>query len=384
MISLALNPEPPEALDELAIFVRERAEEWYGSTPPGSAPARACVISRSRRNVSVISRLQVTTGTRQHYLVAKQYRDWRGQSSDAVRRKELGRPRLFALCNLHDKAPFEYAALSAIHRHFARLADPRFTAVRPLAVLPHERTIVMEDARSTNLARLLARCHRFAGRVNARTLQQALRHAGAWLRTYHALSPLVHTRIRHAERQEFLDSVRRTGCFLIGAVGHDQLLRAAIERIAAVAGAVLPPQLPLGLSHTDFAPRNVLLDTAGSVAVIDTLGRWQAPVYEDVGYFLMALRTGAVQMYSQGWWLPTPLLEQFERAFLAGYFEGASQARQAVRLFEAQSLLYRWVSISHGAHESMGIRRLMKRCRLVATNRFLAGQLKRLMKDLMS
>jgi len=382
MLSITLHSEPREANGQLGRFVRERAEEWFGSAARNSGSATARVVSRSRRKVSVISRLQVTAGDRQHYLVAKQYRDWRRQASPNVRRGELARPRLFTLCDVQDKAPFEYAALSAIHQHFQRLADPRFCTVRPLAVLPQDRTIVMEDARSTNLARLLERCHRLAFSRKPLRIQKAIRHAGAWLRRYHGLSPLLHTRVRHAEREEFLDSVRRIGSFLIGAVGYDQLLRAAMDRVAAVAHSALPAQLPLGLSHTDFAPRNVLVDAAGSVAVIDTLGRWQAPIYEDTGYFLMALRTGALQMVSQGWWLPQALLDEFEQAFLDGYFECASPSRQAVRLFEVQSLLYRWVSISHGAHESVGIRRLAKRCRLAATNRFLANQLQLLMKEL--
>jgi hypothetical protein len=382
MLSITLNTEPREPDRQLDMLVRERAEEWFGTAAPDSGPAHACVVSRSRRKVSVISRVQVTAGGSEHYLVAKQYRDWRCQVSPNAQRKELSRPRLFPLCDVQDKAPFEYAALSAIHQHFHGLADPRFGAVRPLAVVPQDRTIVMEDARSTNLARLLERCHRFAFRDKPRRIQKAIRNAGAWLRRYHGLSPLSHTQIRHADREEFLDSVERIGSFLIGAVGYDELLRAAIGQVAVVAHAELPAQLPLGLSHTDFAPRNVLVDATGSIAVIDTLGRWQAPIYEDAGYFLMALRTGGLQMYLQGWWLSERLLNEFEQAFLEGYFGDALPSRQAVRLFEVQSLLYRWVSISHGAHESMGIRRLGKRCRLTATNRFLANELKRLMREL--
>jgi hypothetical protein len=382
MLSVALRSKPWDLNGQLTMLVRKRAEQWFAPGAANHSAASVCVLSRTHRRVSVIYRLRITVGHQQHHLVAKQYWDWLQESTTQVRHEEREPPRLFRRCDVDDKAPCEFSTLAAIHEHFERLGDRRFCTVRPLAVLPVERTIVMEESRSVSLARLLKRCHRLAISQQPLELRNAFRYAGAWLRRYHGLSLLSHTRPRHADRKEFIDSVRRVGFFLAGAVGHDEFLRAVIDRVSVLARAALPSQLPLGLAHTDFAPRNVLVDSAGSVAAIDTLGRWQAPLYEDIGYFLVALQTGEVQMYSQGLWLTEALLQEFETAFLDGYFESARLPRQAVRLFEVQSLLYRWAAIAHGSQKSAGIRRLVKRCRLVAQNSFLLHHLRRLVKQL--
>ena len=55
---------------------------------------------------------------------------------------------------------------------------------------------------------------------------------------------------------------------------------------------MLPADLPLGTSHGDYAPRNILVGAHGEVTVLDTLGRWRAPIYSDLGNFLFAIKAG--------------------------------------------------------------------------------------------
>jgi Ser/Thr protein kinase RdoA (MazF antagonist) len=382
MLAAALRSQPPNLNGTLTTLVGRCADEWFARDSENCRPANAWMVSRTQRRVSVIYRLRATAGDQHHNLVAKQYWDWLRQTTlVGGERIENAPPRLFVRCHVDDKAPFEYAALAAIHENFSRLGDQRFGAVRPLAVLPGERTILMEELHSVSLARMLSWRRRMASSQHPRRLSEAFRHAGAWLRQYHALPPLSHTRPRHAEREEFIDSVQRVGIYLAEATGHQAPLDQVTNRVSGLARSALPSQLPLGLAHTDFAPRNVLVNSAGGVAAIDTLGRWQAPLYEDVGYFLVGLQTAEVQIYSQGWWLTQRPLQQFEAAFLEGYFESCPVPRQAVRLFEIQSLLYRWAAIVHGSQRSAGLRRLVKRCRLVAQNCFMLRHLRRLLKQ---
>jgi hypothetical protein len=170
--------------------------------------------------------------------------------------------------------------------------------------------------------------------------------------------------------------------FLSTALGDRPFPSNLMEDVSAAAHAGLPARLPLGFSHTDFAPRNVLVASNGSITVIDTLGRWQAPVYEDLGHFLFALHTSEIQVYSQGCWLSETVLRDFEQAFLAGYFGEHPFPETALRLFQLQSLLYRWAALVHSARRPVGVRRLPMRCRFAAANRFFGRCLHHLLRDL--
>jgi aminoglycoside phosphotransferase (APT) family kinase protein len=250
-----------------------------------------------------------------------------------------------------------------------------------LAVLAPAQTILLEEFAGCSLAKLLRWNAQPAGKVRRQRLIEILRHAGAWLREYHSLPPLQHTRARGTTRLEFVESLRRTCGYLSDAVGRSELLEDAINGGALVAKTELPQNLPLALSHSDFAPRNVLVGTGNQVAAIDTLGRWMAPIYEDLGHFLVAMRTGS--WYSSGLWSGDPPREM-ETAFIQGYFASTAPPWAAVRLFELQSLLYHWVAIAQGADNARGLRRLVKRCRLAVINPFLAHHLASLTRQLNS
>ena len=384
MSPIAIKAQPPQLNGSLTAFVRERAGEWFACAQPHQAQVE--LVGRDRRRVSVLYRLKIAANEHHSHLVAKQYWDWLGQTTTARTGERQSPPRLFSRVDVDDKAPFEFAALSAIYYHFEGLADRRFNAVRPLGRLTEERTVVMEESRAQSLAHLVRRCRRLAISSPPYPVHSAVQNAGSWLRRFHALPPLPHTRARHTGREDFLDSIRRAAAFLNANLGDRALAPALADRISEFARAELPTQFPLGLSHSDFAPRNVLADGDGSVAVIDTLGRWQAPVYEDLGHFLFALRASDVQVYSQGWWLSEAVLRELEQAFLAGYFSDTRIPQAAVRLFQVQALLYRWAALVHSARRPAGgaraLRQLPMRCRLAAANRFLGRYLRHLLREL--
>jgi hypothetical protein len=372
--------QPPQLNGSLTAFVRDRADEWFACAQPHRSQVE--VVGHDRRRVSVLYRLKVTANDHQHRLVAKQYWDWLGQKTSSPADEPHVPPRLFSRVDVDDKAPFEYAALSAIYKHFASLADRRFGAVRPLGLFAEQRTVVMEESGAQSLAGLVQQCHRLALSNSSRKLQQAMQNAGAWLRRFHELPSLPHSRARHTHREDFVHSIRGVVAFLHSTLGDRAIPLELTEIIASVAHAELPTRLPLGLSHTDFAPRNVLVEGNGSIAVIDTLGRWQAPVYEDLGHFLFSLRASEIQVYSQGCWLSETVLRDFEQAFLAGYFGESPFPETALRLFQLQALLYRWAALVHSARRPVGVRRLPMRCRLAAANHFLGRYLHKLLRDL--
>src|SRR5688572_1759509 len=184
MLAIASRPKPPVLNGQLAMLVGQRAAAWFAADAHNCSSSDARVVSRTQRRVSVIYRLQATAGDQEHNFIAKQYWDWLGQTTSNGHDQNAP-PRLFVRCDVDDKAPFEYSALEAIHEHFARLPDRRFGTVRPLAVLPIERTILMEELRSVSLARMLNWFRRLASSQHPYQLNNAFRNAGAWLHQYH-------------------------------------------------------------------------------------------------------------------------------------------------------------------------------------------------------
>ena len=255
-----------------------------------------------------------------------------------------GRPRVAPLLDPLTKPRQELAALRALERHFEGRGDARFRAVRVLDFLEAEQALVMEESPGRPLARLAAGAIRLWQPLGGRTLPASFARIGAWLRAYHELPALAHTRPRIATRDEFVDSIRSLAEYLDAAHPAEHLPEGTPQRVERLCAAWLPHALPLATSHGDLAPRNVLVDPAGRVAVLDTRAAWSAPIYEDLAYFLTATRTPRAQAASLGLAFGPSSLRRLERAFLDGYFAGAPAPMERIRLFELQALLDKWAS----------------------------------------
>ena len=228
--------------------------------------------------------------------------------------------------------------------HFTRLADPRFGAVRVLTTLPEHRAIVMERLRHPSLLELSASVRRVPGRWPAPGLERAFGHAGAWLRAYQAVPT---TSDLPAPRMDsWLSELRGGVGFLTRSVGHADLLSRALAMAESWWRSGLDAVVPEGHRHGDFALRNILVGAGDRITVLDIMARWQAPVYEDVGYFVAGLRTTTPQLLGRRILADGALIERYERAFLRGYAEGGTVPWAAVRVFELKSLIDRWASKS--------------------------------------
>jgi aminoglycoside phosphotransferase (APT) family kinase protein len=258
----------------------------------------------------------------------------------------------------------EAATLARIEQHFSKQGDPRFGTIRLLDEIPELLAIVMEESADVGLDERLRGARRLHSGDGARGLDAAFQNAGAWLREYHGLHPLPATATRDAQRSDFHASVERHADYLTGAAARsrfDPRLRDAIHRAAE---AALPRELPLAVIHADFVPRNVLVAPDRRVTVFDTRARWRAPAFEDLARLLVALRASRSQAWSRGVLYDGRMLDGFERALLAGYYDGAPIPLQAIRLFEVQRLLGLWVGAVHQLEAAAGRRRLPKRASL--------------------
>lgn len=244
------------------------------------------------------------------------------------------RPRRVPPTPADRKATFEFEALRAAQRHFAAIGDARFAAVEAVALLEPMHALVMREVDGESLRALVKRA---ALRLRAdRDLDEALEHAGAWLRAYHAITPPPGADDRLTTAEEVAVLAIRLGEYLQDAP-HGRGTVELAERTASAARRLTPGDLPLAVVHGDFAMRNVIVN-GGRLAVLDMLGRWRAPAYEDVVTMTAAL-DGIALGPRLGGRLPLPSAVRSGRgAFLRGYF-GSSAAAPRPALAALNGLL---------------------------------------------
>ena len=281
------------------------------------------------------------------------------------RRPAPDRPRLFPKADAYAKGLYEYRALGAIDAHFRGLCDRRFGTIRVFDLLPDPYTVVMEKATDPALARLVRKAHRGLRSSQWKLLEEGFRHAGAWLDQMHRLEPLEHTQPRNRRADDYFTATDRFIAFLKRCGGERGFFDRFPRELTEAAAALLPETLPLGTSHGDYAPRNLLLQRGGRVTVFDTLARWQAPIYEDVAHFLVALKTSMPQVLAPRLLSDPARLAACEEAFLQAYFERTGIPRGVIRLFECQVLLERWTALVFRAEEAGGLRGVARRARVL-------------------
>jgi hypothetical protein len=331
-----------ELAEALGAQLFNRAPHYF---PELAARSTTVLLLRyERRRASTLLRFAIDDGTEQRTVVVKIPRSASQRARPSPEPAgESDRPRLATVMASSAKVSLEYDALSAIRRHFDRIGDRRLGAVRVLDLLPEHRALVMESVPGTSLRTLLLKSLLYPRAGRSSTLETAFRHAGAWLRTYHALPRGANAEARDTCRTDYIRFIHHVAAFLHRHTSETQV--GAWARLAgAIARDALPEHLPLGLGHGDFALRNLLVEPDGRATGIDTLGRYRTPIYEDIGCFLASLWCSWPQVVSPGAGFRRALLTACERSFLAGYFHDGPIPVAAVRLYEVQALLDLWAS----------------------------------------
>ncbi len=204
--------------------------------------------------------------------------------------------------------------------------------------------LVMLEAEGASLRRVMRDA--LVGRASRRSRAVAGLHAaGAWLRAYHRIVAGEGTGERLVDATAIADLfIRLADHLAAGRLGADAARVA--RRGATVAADVLAEGFPLAVVHGDFALRNILLTPAGGITVLDMLGRWRAPAYEDLATLLLGLDTMGLGPRLGGL-LPLPgVVREARAAFLAGYFGRGSDPDDAqLGVFEALLALDRWAAL---------------------------------------
>lgn len=270
-----------------------------------------------------------------------------GAPADAEVAGQPRRPRMVEPPPLDTKYVREYEALDLLQRHFSALDDPRFGAVPLLGRIDPARAIVMGEVEGRSLNELVPQLSRIYPRPPSALLRRAVQSAGAWLRAYHQLD-LDGALPRQASRQDFVTNVQRYCSHLGVMLSRPVFFAGLADRLTAAAARLLPPELPLGLGHGDFAMRNVLVGQGGRIFVLDTTALWRTPVYADLAKFGLALRLSRVQAYSHGSAFREVSLRKAGRWLFEGYYgnQGGQGSQpvpeQRIRLYGILLLLDKW------------------------------------------
>lgn len=304
--------------------------------PDGAGPARVALIRSRRRAAAALYWYRIERGAGSRVVVAKVPGAPADHPGDAATRPRLAEPP--ALATKYER---EYRALSNVASHFDAALDPRFGAVPLLGRVDAARALIMGEVAGQPMTRLAYRLGRLHPRGPGSELRRAIGHAGAWLRAYHGLEP-DQEQSRQSRRDEVIDLIHRYCDHLGGRLARRPWFHRLAGTLEDAAASVLPPRLPLGLAHGDFAMRNILVEPGGRVVVLDTTAMWRAPVYEDLAKFAVAMRTSRAQTYSHGLALSPARLRAAHGWLLTGYYGHASVPMEPIRLYVVLLLLDKW------------------------------------------
>ncbi len=293
---------------------------------------------------------------------------------------QLGhRPHRFPPTDLETKFEFEHAALSAIHNYFESLHDPRFGTIRIVDSLPNLRAIVMEEVGNRSLRQLFAKENRLQLLFTSARSDVAFSNAGAWLRAYHSLPNQAEA--RHTQRADFIELIVKFTDYLRSRLGAAPFFQNIASVTTAAALDVLPESLAVGLSHGDYAMRNILVGPRGRVTVFDALARWRTAIFDDIAYFLTNLKMIGPQVISQGLVFEPNLIKRYEHRFLAGYFDHEPVPIQVIRLYEILGVLDRWsASVARFDQHNAQRHAAMKRLHHTLKDRFFKRRLRELLR----
>jgi aminoglycoside phosphotransferase (APT) family kinase protein len=248
------------------------------------------------------------------------------------------RPRLQPLTPSIDRARHEFGALRALEEHIARIRHPSLSAIEAMGLTAGGTVLVMADFTGRPLSRDVVS---LIGRRPSRPTIDRFASAGALLRAIHDLRVGDDHPVRQGSATEVVEAFDALGTYLSQATGRAEL--GAIASVGARSAGALSDPVPLVLTHGDYAPRNLLVDRNGRLAVIDLLGRWRAPAYEDIAAFLVALRTGRLNAAVGGLALARSI-DRLEASFLEGYFGASPVSRNPIRIYELLLTLDKWAA----------------------------------------
>lgn len=327
---------------------------------------QVALVSEQRRAASTHYRYTIGTAERQYPVLVKVRES--NVDEPMVIDDTLTRPRMVQRLQV-GSFQLEYNALTSIDQFFTGMHDPRFGAIHVLDCLPEYAAVVMVEARDPDLRGLFSTTNRLQSWHTGDRVLKVFNNVGAWLRAYQMLPDQGKAKTRHHRRVDYVNNVAMFANFVAMRSGDSDLID-RVRQTAEQAASHLPDELPVGLGHGDFSMRNILVGADNQVTVIDTMARWQVPIYEDLSYFLAGLWTNKPQVFTLGLAFSNGWIARCEQAFLNGYFGSDPIPYREINLFKLLALLDKWSSLVELLKTPKAGRRMVQdRIRLFLSNR---------------
>jgi hypothetical protein len=367
--------------DHTTIFmdhIREHAPGYY----PGfeSEQIRIQLLEKQERPSAMLYRFKVSNGVQIRSVFVKV--PLRNLTKNQPKGAVFEKPLLFPKTEPIDMPRLHYSALSMIHNYISSLDKSQLGAIRVLDYLPQYKAVFTEESSDPSLRQLFLREHRFRSLFNQDELTSAFQNAGIWLRMYHAMPKEEDVKVRHQHREDYNEAITKLTDFLAKIVGDELFFNKTASIIINKGREVLPELLPLGLGHGDYAMRNILIGPNARVTVLDTFAKWRTPIYEDIGYFLIALKMPNLQVISHGLAFNSEQLLAYEHAFLKGYFEEKSIPYPPIRFFEILALLDKWSTTIAQIHQQTNFIKTIRRIKATLINQYFKRMAKKLLREI--
>jgi thymidylate kinase len=325
----------------VARYLAEQAPSWFPALGPG--PARVQLSTTTRRTASDLHVFVLgapSDGRPRHEVVVKIPRI-HPEVAGGLAGTATPRPRVLPRTPTPLRPQLEYEELRRVEQLVAASAEPGLGAIRALGHLPQTGAIVMERLEQPTLHRAFLAAG--LARMPDRHIVRGFRNAGTWLRHYHGSTNETALET-NATRAEVLDIVQRIGAYVeqrveAGTVG------ALVRTVAERAEQVLPDTLSVAPTHGDFGLPNLFLGPDGRVTAFDMVGRWRAPIHQDLASLLTSLHTSRPLVLSHGRAIAARRLQRCETAFLAGYAGTGALDLGVLRLFEMIAHLDKWAHL---------------------------------------
>jgi Phosphotransferase enzyme family len=327
----------------LAAHLRAHAAQYFSGDAGEAVHVR--LLSEEVRVSSTLYRFVVSNGEHEKRIIVKVATPDRTGDVEAREDTPPDRPRISTCRDPERRFVLEYQALACIQRHFSLMNDPRFGAIRVFEMLPSHHAFVMEVVDQPNLRQLSIREGTRRSAAGLAAVRKAFNHSGAWLRAFHAMTTRATEEDLLTQRSDFIRYTEALTTYLASRGGDRSFLLELNTSMALRAREDLPDELPIGVSHGDFATRNILVGAGQKVTVLDSLARYRTPIYRDIGCFLANLYCSSLPALARGAVLHPGRIPAYRELFLQGYFGHTPCPDNTVRLYEAQALLERWSSM---------------------------------------
>jgi hypothetical protein len=367
--------------DQSTLFmehIQKHAPIYYPDIASGQFNVR--LLDKRERPTAMIYRFGVSNNLYTRSIFVKV--PLRGPIESQTSQNTFEKPLLFSKTIPSDMHRLQYTALQVINEYFTSLNMEHLGAIRVLDYLPQYHAIFSEESSDPSLQQLFFKENRLRFPFGQPALTTAFQNVGIWLNLYNAIPKKEDVTVRHQFRNDYIEAITILTDFLTKALRDEMFFKETCSLLTDKASEVLPELLPLGLGHGDYAMRNILIGPQARVTVLDTFAKWQTPIYEDVGYFLVGLKMCYPQVVSQGLAFDSNRLVLYERAFLEGYFGKKPIPYPAVRLYEALALLDKWSDTIAKIHKQTKLIKFNVQLKSFFVNQYFMKVLKKLLVEI--